>query len=243
MTVAPTAPANSQLSSLSGTSGSTSSASSATSSTNALNQLASNFNQFLTLLTTQLQNQDPLSPMDSTQFTQQLVAMTGVEAQINGNAKLDTLIAQGKSEQLTSAAGFIGDTITATGTQAWLDANNDPVQIGYSLPSAASAVLVQISDSSGNVVANLSGPVAQGANTVSWNGQNDQGSAMPSGVYNVQVQALDQNSQPITSGITQSIIGTVTNVTTDSSNDTELAIGSVTVPLTSVTAIQKPTGA
>ena len=224
-------------------SASTASGSSAASTTNALNQLASNFNQFLTLLTTQLQNQDPLSPMDSTQFTQQLVAMTGVEAQINGNAKLDTLIAQGKSQQLTAAAGFIGDSITATGNQAWLDANGNPVQIGYTLPSAAGAALIQISDSSGNIVANLQGTTNKGFNTGTWDGTNDQGTAMPSGVYTVQVQALDQNSQPITSGITQSIIGTVTNVTSDSNNDTELAIGGVTVPLTAVTAIQKPTGA
>ena len=238
MTVAPTAPANSQLASSAAASGS-----SATNSTDALNQLASNFNQFLTLLTTQLKNQDPLSPMDSSQFTQQLVAMTGVEAQINGNAKLDTLIGQGKSQQLTAAAGFIGDSVTATGNQAWLDANGDPVQVGYTLPSAASAVLLQISDSSGNIVANLQGTPNKGFNTGTWDGKNDQGTAMPSGVYTVQVQALDQNSQPITSGITQSIIGIVTNVTTDSSNNTELDIGGVTVPLTAVTAIQKPTGA
>src|SRR5579862_2238926 len=91
--------------------------SSSTSGSNALNKLSSDLNSFLTLLTTQLKNQDPLSPLDSTQFTAQLVAFTGVEQQINTNTKLDSLIGVDKATQLTSAANFIGNTVEAPSNQ------------------------------------------------------------------------------------------------------------------------------
>ncbi|HZZ11369.1 MAG TPA: flagellar hook capping FlgD N-terminal domain-containing protein, partial [Paraburkholderia sp.] len=74
-------------------------------------QLAGNFDTFLTLLTTQLQNQDPLSPMDSTQFTQQLVAFSGVEQQINTNNNLQSLIALNQSQQAASAVSYIGHSV------------------------------------------------------------------------------------------------------------------------------------
>ncbi len=235
----PAAPTSTPSASSTSTPSSTTSGSSASSTTNALNQLAGNFNQFLTLLTTQLKNQDPLSPMDSTQFTQQLVALAGVEAQLNGNAKLDTLIGLGKSDQLTAASNFIGDQVQATSNLIWLDPNGSASQIGYDLPSTAAAALVQITDSSGAIVRNLQGTTDKGANVVSWDGNNDQGTAMPAGVYSVTVQALDQAQQPI-SNITTSIIGTVTNIASDPTNGTEISIGQVTVPLTAVTAIKKP---
>src|SRR5262249_25107311 len=92
-------------------------------STDALNKLSSDFNNFLTLLTTQLKNQDPLAPMDSTQFTQQLVAFTGVEQQINSNKKLDQLIALNQGDQMTSAVNFIGTQVEAVSTGVNLDAD------------------------------------------------------------------------------------------------------------------------
>src|SRR3954468_20088182 len=91
--------------------------SSGASTTDAIKKLSGDFNNFLTLLTTQLKNQDPLSPMDSTQFTQQLVAFTGVEQQINSNNKLDQIIALDKAGQITTASGFIGQQVEATSTQ------------------------------------------------------------------------------------------------------------------------------
>src|SRR5260370_34022512 len=103
-------------------------------STDALNKLSSDFNNFLTLLTTQLKNQDPLSPMDSTQFTQQLVAFTGVEQQINTNSKLDQLIGLDKTGQLTAAANYIGDQIEATSDQVYLPADGTGTAGGYTLP-------------------------------------------------------------------------------------------------------------
>src|SRR5271163_1212351 len=113
-----TAPVNSAA-----TAATSASSASSTASSNPLNKLSSDFNDFLQLLTTQLQNQDPLSPMDSTQFTAQLVAFTGVEQQIGTNSKLDTLIGIDQGSQLTDAANFIGDTVQAPSSSIWLDSS------------------------------------------------------------------------------------------------------------------------
>jgi flagellar basal-body rod modification protein FlgD len=217
-------------------------ASSSSSGGNALNKLSSDLNSFLTLLTTQLKNQDPLSPLDSTQFTAQLVAFTGVEQQINTNTKLDSLIGVDKGSQLANAAAFIGDTVEAPSSQASINADGTISNIGYTLPSAASAVTLTVTDSSGNVVSSGNAPVTQGHNSVIWTGQDGNGNALPAGLYNVSISALDQSQQPM-SGITTSIIGAVTNVTSDTTNGTELSIGNVTVPLSSVTSVKKPAAA
>src|ERR1044071_1210572 len=74
--------------------------------------LASNFDTFLSLLTTQLKNQDPMSPMDSNQFTQQLVQFSQVEQQINSNKNLESLIALTKSQTTTAAVSYLGKTPT-----------------------------------------------------------------------------------------------------------------------------------
>ena len=217
--------------------------SSSTSSAAAINKLSSDFNSFLSLLTTQLQNQDPLSPMDSTQFTAQLVAFTGVEQQINTNSKLDSLIGVDQGTQLTAAANFIGDSVQAPSTQVNVNADGTASQIGYTLPSTASAVTLTVTDSSGNVVSSGNAPANSGANVVTFSPVNQNtGNALPAGAYNVSIQALDQNGNPI-NNITTSIIGTVTNVSTNATSGTELSIGSVTVPLSTVTSVQKPSTA
>src|ERR1700745_1994530 len=95
------------------------SATAAAAGSNAMQQLSGNFQTFLTLLTTQLKNQDPLSPMDSNQFTQQLVQFSQVEQQINSNKNLEDLIALTKSQSATNAVSYLGKTLTLTdGTAA-----------------------------------------------------------------------------------------------------------------------------
>src|SRR4029079_4924375 len=78
--------------------------------------LAGNFDTFLRILTTQLKNQNPLDPLDTNQFTQQLVQFAGVEQQINMNQQLTTLVALQKAPQTTSAMSFLGSTATVDGT-------------------------------------------------------------------------------------------------------------------------------
>src|ERR1700760_4834360 len=87
--------------------------------------LTQNFNTFLTLLTTQLQNQDPLSPMDSNQFTQQLVMFSQVEQQINTNDNLQSLIALNLSQNANSAVNYIGRSVVMTNGEGSLETNSD----------------------------------------------------------------------------------------------------------------------
>src|ERR1700746_1550917 len=102
------------------TTGGTSSTSGTSSSSTAVDDtmIASNFTTFLTLLTTQLQNQDPLSPMDSNQFTQQLVQFSQVEQQINTNDNLKSLITQGANQTGAYAVSYLGKAVTIAGGNA-----------------------------------------------------------------------------------------------------------------------------
>ena len=117
----------------------TSSTSAATAAgTSGAQALAGNYNTFLTLLTTQLQNQDPLSPLDTNQFTQQLVEFSSVEQQINMNSNLQTLISLQQTSEATSAMQFLGSNVTVSGTTATLAANS-PAAWSLNSPSPATA--------------------------------------------------------------------------------------------------------
>src|SRR5215468_12531093 len=100
-------------------------AAAATAPSAAQQQLAGNFDTFLTLLTTQLQNQDPLSPMDSNEFTQQLVMFSQVEQQINTNDNLQSLIALNLSQNANSAVNYIGRSVVMTNGEGALQSNGD----------------------------------------------------------------------------------------------------------------------
>src|SRR5262245_44035848 len=125
-----------------------STAATASAAASAQQQLSTNFDSFLTLLTTQLQNQDPLQPMDSNQFTQQLVEFSQVEQQINSNKNLESLISLTKNQASVNAVSYIGKTLTLTdGTGALKDGE---VTWAYSLDSAATTANLIVSDSLGH---------------------------------------------------------------------------------------------
>src|SRR5271167_2176086 len=135
-------------------SGSTANSSSGVSSNTGLNELADNFNSFLTLLTTQLQNQDPLDPLDTNQFTQQLVEFTSVQQQIDMNTNLQTLISLQQTNEATQAMQFLGTNVTLSGTAATLsNATNSPATWSLNSPSPATGT-VTISNSSDQTVYN-----------------------------------------------------------------------------------------
>ncbi len=144
-------------------------------STSGLAQLSNNFDTFLTLLTTQLKNQDPTAPMDSNQFTQQLVEFSQVEQQINTNTNLNTLITQGQSQIGTYATSYLGKSVSVTNGSAAL--SNGQANWTYTLATAASQALLTVSDANGKVVYAGTGGTAQGANPFNWNGQDNNGNA------------------------------------------------------------------
>lgn len=212
----------------------TAAASTGSSSTaSAQSALNANYNTFLTLLTTQIQNQDPLSPMDSAQFTQQLVAFSGVEQQINTNSNLTNLIAlQNTSEQI-QALPLVGDTIQYASSTAPL--SNGSATYSYTLPSAATKVSLVIEDSNGNTVYATTGATSAGTNTFTWNGQTMNGTQEPNGgAYSLLVSATGPGNTTITPTINAS--GTVTGITT-SNNTATFNVGGVSVPITELVSV------
>jgi flagellar basal-body rod modification protein FlgD len=177
----------------------TTSQSSASNSTSGLAQLSNNFDTFLTLLTTQLKNQDPTAPMDSNQFTQQLVQFSQVEQQINTNTNLNTLITQGQSQIGTYATSYLGKTVSVTSGSAAL--SNGQANWTYTLGTAASQALLTVSDASGKVVYAGTGGTAQGANQFNWNGQDNNGNQLPEGTYTLTVTAKAADGSPVTSAV------------------------------------------
>ena len=172
----------------------------ATDAASAQQTLAGNFNTFLTLLTSQLQNQDPLSPMDSTQFTQQLVQFSQVEQQIKTNQNLQSLAAQFQAASAGAALSYLGkdaliqsDTTTlANGHAAW----------GYSLPNAAGTVSLEVRDASNRTVFTANGEKAAGDHVFTWDGKDANGNTMPGGVYHLVVTATDAGGNAITPTMT-----------------------------------------
>ena len=128
-----------------------SSAASSAAAANALasQQIAGNFQSFLTLLTTQLQNQNPLDPLDTNQFTQQLVEFAGVQQQLNTNDSLATLVSLQQTAQSTQALGFVGKTAVVNGSTAAL--TNSSATWELSVPTN-STVNVTITNSTGQTV-------------------------------------------------------------------------------------------
>lgn len=205
-----------------------------------LGSLADNFNTFLTLLTTQLKNQDPTAPLDSNQFTQQLVQMTGVEQQLNTNSLLQQLVSNSAAGGIGTAVSLIGQSVKATSSTATLSGGQ--AQWTYNLPAAATDLKVQVLDSNNNVVASVAPTsLTAGDHTFSWNGQNLAGTQLPDGGnYTLSVTATDANGNAITSTAYQQ--GVVTGVT-QSGGTTSILINGTSVPWNNVVSVSKPAAA
>lgn len=192
-----------------------------------------NFQTFLTLLTTQLQNQDPLNPLDSDQFTQQLVEFSQVEQQIKTNSQLTTMINNQAGAEAISAQSMVGDTIQYDGTQTVL--NNGQAPFSYTLPSNAAATSITIQDANGNTVFSTTGQTTAGTYNVTWNGQTNNGQQMPDGgIYTINVQAVDANNNPISATTTAS--GVVTGVSVNN-NVATFNVSGVQVPMNQLIGI------
>lgn len=204
------------------------------SSQTALNKLTDDYTTFLKLLTTQLQNQDPTSPMDSAQFTQQLVQYSQVEQQIKSNQKLDKLISNQNSAGVGSSLGYLGKTIEMDGDNFTFD--NNGASFNYRLSNIASDVKVKIYDESGVLVRTQSGASGSlGKNTVFWDGKDDNGAELAKGLYKVEVTATDSAGNPITTAVTTN--GKVDGVEKDSTGAIVLNVGKLQVSTDKVLGI------
>jgi flagellar basal-body rod modification protein FlgD len=155
-------------------------------------EIASNFTTFLKLLTTQLQNQDPLSPMDTNQFTQQLVQFAGVEQQMKSNDQLSTLVSLQQNAQTTEALALVGATVVVNGATAPL-ANG---QATWTLNSTAPATTtISIADSTGRTAYTATGTVNAGNQSFVWNGHGNDGTIWPPGNYTLTATGVSASGQ------------------------------------------------
>lgn len=200
---------------------------------NALGKLSSNFSDFLSLLLTQLKNQDPTSPLSANQFTSELVQFSGVEQQINTNSSLSQLINLTNAGDLTQASSMLGSKVTATSDQIPLQ--NGSGSINFTAPSAE-PVAIAIYNSAGQQIRDASFTATHGQNSWSWNGTDNSGNRVPDGAYKIAVVGAD--SSGTTSALPFTVTGTATGVTSTGSS-VSLELGGLSVPFTSVTNVAK----
>jgi len=163
---------------------------------NSRTRLSDNYDTFLVLLTAQLQNQDPLAPMDSTQFTQQLVQFSQVEQQIRTNEQLTGLVAQYQAASAGAALSYLGrdaiieadETYLAGGAANW----------AYNLPEAATSMTVTVKDRSGRTVyETTTAPRGAGEHLFTWDGKKTDGTTAPDGVYTITFEAEGADGEEI----------------------------------------------
>ena len=203
----------------------------ATTGQNALSALSGNFSDFLGMLMTQLQNQDPTSPLDTNQFTSELVQFSGVEQQINTNSSLTQLIQLTQAGEVMQASAMTGKQVTVTSNQIPLQNGSGSVQ--FTTP-AAEPVAIAISNANGQAVRGVTLNAAAGQNTWSWNGTDNAGNAVPDGAYNIAV--VGANSDGTTAAVPFTVSGTATGEQSTSSGE-QLELGALPVNFGSIVSV------
>lgn len=169
--------------------------------------IADNFSSFLQLLTTQLQNQNPLDPLDTNQFTQQLVQFAQVEQQLKSNDQLSTLVSLQQTAQATNAISFVGKTVAVDGSTAKLTSGSARWSFSVDKPATAT---VSIKSSTGQVAYSGSYTISPGPQEFDWDGRDSNGTQWPDGNYTLSVTATDASGQTVAvSTETQGIVDSV----------------------------------
>ena len=162
----------------------------------ALSGLGSDFNTFLTLLTTQLQNQDPTSPMDTNAMTQQLVQFANVEQQIAQNKNLETLVGLQNNNANSAAVAYIGHEVQVEGNTT--DVTSSGTTWGYEFDAIPEAVTLNVLNEAGALVYTEEGNTTAGTrHSFNWNLIDGSGGGLTPGNYTMNVSALDSAGQPI----------------------------------------------
>lgn len=201
-------------------------------------QFGKDYNQFLKLLTTQLQNQDPLSPMDSSEFTSQLVQFSSVEQQIRSNDFLHKILTLNTLNMTGFALGYVGLNAYSPGESFTFNAQT-PSDMSYSIPAGATSATLSILDANNNVVYSQEAETAPGQHNFVWDGNNNDGTAQAVGVYKIKVGAQDKEGHALS--VKTFTSGLVEGVETKEDGTVSLIIDGKLVPVTDVrqASIQK----
>lgn len=194
--------------------------------------IGSNMNTFLTMLTTQLKNQDPTAPLDTNQMTAELVQFSQVEQAITTNSKLDSLIQAQQAGQMISAVPLVGHSAQYTGNSIALA--NGQAQFSYIMPAGAAHATVSILDADGQVVHGFTGDATAGPHSVTWDGTTSFGKKAPDGAYTVRIDATDATGNTVTSTVTAG--GKITGVAMQN-GQAVVSIGELTEPVSNLTSV------
>jgi len=171
-------------------------------------RLSDNYDTFLVLLTAQLQNQDPLAPMDSTQFTQQLVQFSQVEQQIRTNEQLEGLVGQYQAASAGAALSYLGKDAIIEADETYLA--NGSANWAYRLPESANSLTVHVRDSRGRIVyTSTAAERGAGEHLFTWDGKTNDGATAADGVYTLTFEAENSEGAEIrpTVSVRETIMG------------------------------------
>lgn len=211
--------------------------SSTTSKTDAaIDSLNDTYNNFLLLLTKQLQNQDPLNPMDTAQFTQQLVGFSQVEQQIASNKSLERLISLQSSTNAFNAVSFLGNEVAVDSDRVSL--KDGKARFQYDIEHSAGQAVLSIYDARGQIVLVQQANKGVGSYNVDWNGKDAFGNQLPDGQYRVAVSYNDEQGKTYSSKITSFGVVDSTEIT---DGEVTLFVGPVGFPIDKVLKVTKPT--
>ena len=202
---------------------------------NSRNTLASSKETFLKLLTTQMKNQDPLSPMDSNAFTGQIVQMTGVEQQLVTNDLLAALVGMNDGG-MTEAVNMMDKLATVETDKAVL--KNGEASWSYEQSRAAMSVKIEVLDKFGKTIKTiLPQDMAKGDHTIEWNGKSEDGTVQPAGgAYTLRITALDSEGSKIPATAKGRVEGIVTAITNEDGQNM-VTIGGTKYPIDSVIGV------
>lgn len=194
--------------------------------------LAGDFDSFLTILTTQLQNQNPLDPLDTNQFTEQLVQFASVEQSIKSNENLEALIQLSAANTATAATTFVGKKVMIQSTTQTLE--DGKAEWSFYSSGAASDATFTIRDEDGNTVWTETKDISSGRDTYKWAGYDSDGNKVDDGEYQLTIEGTDADGNAVSINVEVSV--TIDGV--DFSGDEPvLLVGDSGVPLSAVTAV------
>jgi flagellar basal-body rod modification protein FlgD len=202
---------------------------------NSRKTIADNFDTFLQLLITQLKNQNPLEPLDTNQFTQQLVQFTSVEQQLKTNEFLEAMMQSSQNSTNAQAVSYVGKTVTASG--ATTDLLDGAANWIYRVDAAAENTNITIKDASGNVVYTENLSLAAGTDQIVWDGTTSSGTKLTSGRFTITIDARDGNGKYVP--VTTEMQGVVDGVDV-SGSEPFILIGDLRIPLSSISAVHAP---
>ena len=206
-------------------------------STSAATAAAMGKTDFLKLLVAQLQHQDPLQPMNNTEFVAQLAQFSSLEQQIESNQNLSMLQVGQAAMTNSQVASLIGKVVEAKGAGVQLAKKGSTASLNFTLPGAAKEVTIKVKDSKGNLIRTLNlSNMNAGLNAVTWDGKDSMGNAMTAGSYSLSYAAKDAAGKSL--AVSSKFSGVVTGVSYKNGVPV-LEIGSAKVRVGDVIAVRQ----